>query len=135
MLAVPRPRTRNDCLEEARPCPWVGCRYHLLLEIVPSKNNRSTKIGLAGPRARRAVGRRRALPASAAQVLVEVWIDDALEQLVRMRHTCALDVVAEHGAINDSSVGQLLGITRQGATAAKARALVRMHAGLSDLGV
>lgn len=23
-----RPRTRGEC-GEARPCPWVGCRYHL----------------------------------------------------------------------------------------------------------
>lgn len=27
-----RPRTRGEC-GSARPCPWVGCRYHLLLEV------------------------------------------------------------------------------------------------------
>src|ERR1700733_6974584 len=30
MLAVPRPTTRAECLQEARPCPWASCRYHLL---------------------------------------------------------------------------------------------------------
>jgi len=25
-----RPLTRGECLEEARPCPWVSCKWHLL---------------------------------------------------------------------------------------------------------
>jgi len=33
----PRPATRADCLpggrNAARPCPYVTCRYHLLLEV------------------------------------------------------------------------------------------------------
>lgn len=28
----PRPRTRAECGEQ-RPCPWVGCRYHLALDV------------------------------------------------------------------------------------------------------
>ena len=28
-----RPRTRGDCVDGARPCPWVGCRHHLYLEV------------------------------------------------------------------------------------------------------
>jgi hypothetical protein len=30
----PRPRTRGECGTE-RPCPWVGCRYHLYLDVSP----------------------------------------------------------------------------------------------------
>lgn len=34
-----RPRTRGDCLaggrNEARPCPWYGCRHHLGLDLDP----------------------------------------------------------------------------------------------------
>lgn len=30
-----RPRTRADCAGGPRPCPWAGCRHHLLLEITP----------------------------------------------------------------------------------------------------
>lgn len=29
-----RPRTRGEC-PTTRPCPWVGCRYHLYLEVHP----------------------------------------------------------------------------------------------------
>jgi hypothetical protein len=29
----PRPRTRGECRDGVRPCPWVGCRHHLYLEV------------------------------------------------------------------------------------------------------
>ena len=29
----PRPRCRADCANGPRPCPWVGCRYHLFLDV------------------------------------------------------------------------------------------------------
>jgi hypothetical protein len=32
---VPRPITRAECKEEARPCPWVSCKYHLYLDVNP----------------------------------------------------------------------------------------------------
>lgn len=28
-----RPRTRGDCEKIPRPCPFVGCRYHLYLDV------------------------------------------------------------------------------------------------------
>jgi len=28
-----RPQTRGDCVDGPRPCPWVGCRYHLYLDL------------------------------------------------------------------------------------------------------
>jgi hypothetical protein len=28
-----RPKTRGDCEHGLRPCPWVGCRHHLFLEV------------------------------------------------------------------------------------------------------
>jgi hypothetical protein len=28
-----RPRTRGECVGTARPCPWVGCRHHLFLDV------------------------------------------------------------------------------------------------------
>jgi hypothetical protein len=37
-----RPKTRGDCAGGQRPCPWVGCRYHLALDVNPK--NGSIKI-------------------------------------------------------------------------------------------
>jgi addiction module HigA family antidote len=31
-----RPRTRADCIDGPRPCPWIGCRAHLYATILPS---------------------------------------------------------------------------------------------------
>lgn len=28
-----RPRTRGECKDGERPCPWVGCRYHLAIDV------------------------------------------------------------------------------------------------------
>lgn len=30
------PRTRADCIDGPRPCPWVGCRYHLARDVSPA---------------------------------------------------------------------------------------------------
>ena len=31
-----RPKTRGDCVERRRPCPFVGCRHHLFMEVTPA---------------------------------------------------------------------------------------------------
>lgn len=31
-----RPRTRGDCVNAPRPCPWTACRQHLYLDVNPS---------------------------------------------------------------------------------------------------
>lgn len=28
-----RPRTRGECADGPRPCPWVACKYHLFLDV------------------------------------------------------------------------------------------------------
>ena len=34
-----RPRSRGDCRTAPRPCPWVSCKYHLYLDIVPQSGS------------------------------------------------------------------------------------------------
>lgn len=31
-----RPKTRAECYDGPRPCPWVMCRHHLYLEVNPN---------------------------------------------------------------------------------------------------
>ncbi len=35
LIAAPpsRPKTRGECVNGVRPCPWAGCRHHLLLDV------------------------------------------------------------------------------------------------------
>jgi hypothetical protein len=39
---VDRPRTRGDCAEGERPCPFVGCRYHLAVDVLDTGSLRIT---------------------------------------------------------------------------------------------
>ncbi len=32
---VDRPRSREECRDGLRPCPYVSCRYHLYLDVNP----------------------------------------------------------------------------------------------------
>lgn len=34
-IDIPRPQTRAECMSEARPCPWVACKFHLYLDVNP----------------------------------------------------------------------------------------------------
>jgi hypothetical protein len=36
MTNLKKPKTRGDCIDGPRPCPWVSCKYHLYLEVKPS---------------------------------------------------------------------------------------------------
>lgn len=31
-----RPKTRKDCANVARPCPYVSCKYHLYIDVNPA---------------------------------------------------------------------------------------------------
>lgn len=43
-----RPRTRGDCITGTRPCPWVGCRHHLFLEVSDAGTIRPNHSGEPG---------------------------------------------------------------------------------------
>jgi hypothetical protein len=34
-LDPPMPATRGECIDGPRPCPWVRCRMHLMLDVNP----------------------------------------------------------------------------------------------------
>jgi len=36
------PKTRADCVDGPRPCPWISCRYHLGLPHESTKRGGST---------------------------------------------------------------------------------------------
>ncbi len=45
-LAAVRPKTRADCASVPRPCPFVGCRHHLYLDI--NEQTGSLKVNRPG---------------------------------------------------------------------------------------
>lgn len=44
-----RPRTRRDCKNVPRPCPFVGCRHHLWMELLPSSRDIKPNLSKALP--------------------------------------------------------------------------------------
>lgn len=35
-MELKKPKTRAQCAQVPRPCPFVSCRYHLYLDVFPS---------------------------------------------------------------------------------------------------
>lgn len=142
MLSIPRPKTRGDCLNEARPCPWFGCRHHMVLEIARAKprlmdKSRPTAIRLNGrPLGGRSIGGRRpGLRASAAAALVRTWIDDAVELASRLEYTCSLDVAdAYPQGIPPSRIAEIWGVSEQLVDAEVREAKVELNVELAAIG-
>jgi len=101
---------RGDCEDGIRPCPRIGCRYHLLFEV--------NGIGALQATARRKVRGRRKTEHKPSSRTVEDWIGGAVDLVcTSSQPTCALDVAAA-GEHTMEEVGILMGMTRE---------MVRVH--------
>jgi hypothetical protein len=78
-----RPKTRGDCVNGPRPCPWVGCRHHLYVDVKEGPDGR--------------------------QFLRMNFPGIALEDL---KETCSLDV-ADRGKHTLEVVGDLVNLARR----------------------
>ncbi len=90
-----RPTCRSECVNGIRPCPWVSCRYHLLLDVneggvIKFNQFKDEVVGVDG----KPVTKRRPL---------EPW---------EMTHSCALDVVDAGGGdpLRLADLGELIGV-------------------------
>lgn len=97
-----RPRTRGDCAKGPRPCPWVGCRYHLATDAL--RLRWSPRYGLA----------HQPEPAAVVRALGE------------LTETCALDV-AEQGEHTYLSIAQLMRMTRSRAQQIAQKGLAQVN--------
>lgn len=101
-LADDRPRTRGDCAAggafEARPCPFVGCRYNLFLDFTPSGRQGS---------------------------ILYNFPDREPEQMPPEK-SCALDTCDE-GGVTLEVVGDLINVTRERIRQLEAKALGRLQ--------
>jgi hypothetical protein len=99
---IERPKTRADCIDGPRPCPFVSCKHHLYLDIVTDGGNGG------GPRV--SVPRvKLAFP--------HLEVDELPE-------TCSLDV-ADRGGATLEQVGDLLNVTRERARQVEMHALLK----------
>lgn len=101
-----RPRTRGECRGGVRPCPWVSCRYHLL---VAANDRGELRFNVPG----------RQLPVIRTGT-PQGDFDATADQAVDSMHdgapmeTCALDLIERNpDGMTLDEVGRALGITRQ----------------------
>ena len=83
-LEIEAPKTRADCIDGPRPCPWVRCEWHALWVL------RSDRL----------------LP-------LKQYTDEQLVEIIStMEHSCVLDICDMGGATLDLA-GGVLGTTRE----------------------
>ena len=96
LAADERPKSRADC-PTSRPCPWVSCRYHLYLDVLP----RTGRLILAFPE-------------------LEPW------ELSETCALDAADRAAKKGGFTLQEVGDVMNITRERVRQLEARAREKM---------
>ena len=82
------PITRGDCVNGVRPCPWVRCRYHLLVETTDAASLRlhGNEDGF--------------LPHDAGAEDADQWTTHAADRLFELPATCALDVALDEKRVD-----------------------------------
>jgi hypothetical protein len=132
-----RPRTRGDCIDGPRPCPFAGCRWHLGLRVqkngtilvsLPAADYRETDKG-------RCLNPRK-VPGGIAEItrLIEV----AAEHVAGLPEgwSCALDVadrVADGEPISYVPIAEHLGVDRERVRQIAEEALAKIRESGIDL--
>lgn len=102
--SIDRPRVRADCAEVMRPCPYVGCRYNLFLDVSP-------KTGA-----------------------VKYNFPDREPWDMPATGSCALDVADAHpGGLPLEGIGELMNLTRERTRQIEEEYWPRLTAGLEHL--
>jgi hypothetical protein len=122
-IQTERPRTRADCINAVRPCPWVGCRHHLYLDV----HAKTGAITLNFPAKEPEDGGASARPSDRRgpeDSAVPVW---------RLKHSCSLDV-ADLGGLNGPEMGDLLELTKERIRQIEVSALEHLRGYAGELG-
>jgi len=134
----------RHCVDRPRPCPWVGCKHHLLLDVNEATGSitlnvgRITKRNVEGrrditskrrtstipARGLRSDSRERRLLESATEELFQAF-DEALEG--KEISTCVLDCVADENSYTLEEVGQRLSVTRERIRQIESRATAKLR--------
>ncbi len=106
-----RPTNRSQCIGRPRPCPWVGCKHNLMLDVRSEAGslilNYPATEGYGNNRPG-TISRR--MSAARFDTLTDEFIEHMQE---RKMPSCLLDVVDEYGAITLEDSGDLLCVTRE----------------------
>lgn len=112
-----RPKTRGECGDMPRPCPFLSCRYHLGhrylgKQVMMTKEEAEHAVALHGTVY--AAAKALKVDRNVVRRALKREIDDnaVAEQVAAMKNSCALDV-ADAGAPSSAIIGKMIGVTRQ----------------------
>ncbi|PIQ77198.1 DNA-binding protein [Candidatus Peregrinibacteria bacterium CG11_big_fil_rev_8_21_14_0_20_46_8] len=95
-LETSRPKTRADCIDVERPCPYVGCRYNLYLDSNPVTGSIKLNFPDKGPDE---------MPADAS---------------------CALDIADGTRGLHLEEIGERMNLTRERVRQIEVQALFKL---------
>ena len=128
-----KPRLRLECLDKPRPCPWVSCKFNLMIDV-----SEAGSLVFNYPSGKKGKARRR--PDAISQRARTSLFDDTAETFVdhaiqRKLPSCLLDVVDQHGDITLEDVGNLMSITRERVRQIETKALMNFATNGVKMGV
>lgn len=107
-----RPSKRSECINGPRPCPWVGCKYHLYVDVHPTSGR------LIWVHSEEFEGHKRTPDIDSIFALVDQTFDEG-------HPTCALDL-AEQGGMTLEDIGSTMHLTRERIRQIEAKALEKL---------
>jgi hypothetical protein len=136
-LPVIRPRTVGDCRNGPRPCPHVGCRFNLLIDVLEDGSI------VINAKYRRPEGAMRVIapkPETTDRFLdeiedaIEVWYDDNGGPPVK---SCVLDETMDQFSEDAQldEIAALMFVSRERVRQIEATALAKLRARCSELGI
>ena len=105
-----RPRTREDCAKVPRPCPYVGCRYNMIMSPVSLPKNAKS-------------------PPRPIKPTLYVVVDDTDNPLdIDPRWSCALDIAERNPqGVSQREISRHMRCTRQNIDLIENTALSRIE--------
>lgn len=125
----PRPTNYSQCLEIARPCPYVSCRYHLYLDVDKSQRwdrSEGRRLRLAGWTLER-IAKYMGVSTQAIQYALSREASDLSltfhdSEVWELEETCAIDV-ANKGPHSLYQIARLMNVTPEAVRVTETKAL------------
>ena len=110
-----KPKVRGDCKGGFRPCPWVSCRYNVMIDVLEESGGLVLNADIRRPEARG----RSIVPKEWSEELFRDQLDDAIDfwfdEPDATRPSCALDEADRVGAegMQLDEISDMMFVTRE----------------------